>query len=176
MKIVYAECFRVLKTGRHYCVVIRDVTKERVTYPLHCNTISLMDQIGFNLEEMKYVLLLSHAHYDYVLIFRKGDPIGQWKMVDKYDEPFWDMRRMRDTMGDHPAAFITAIPRVLIGKLSKPGEMVLDPFGGTGSTAVACKSLNRDYIYMELNPEYSVIATDRLAKAKPGLNSFMGRD
>lgn len=42
------------------------------------------------------------------------------------------------------------------------GGVVLDPFMGSGTTAVACKELNRQYIGFELNPKFYEIANDRL--------------
>jgi len=39
---------------------------------------------------------------------------------------------------------------------------VLDPFIGSGTTAVACKELNRQFIGFELNPKFYEIANDRL--------------
>lgn len=45
---------------------------------------------------------------------------------------------------------------------TKEGDIVLDTFMGSGTTAVACKELNRHYIGFEINPEYHKIAIDRL--------------
>ena len=175
MEQVYSQCYRVLKPGRHACIVIRDITKQRVCYPLHCHTIKSMEKTGFILEDIKYVLLLAHAHYDFVLIFRKGEPLKPWKMTDKFDEPFWDMRKRTGKKFNHPAAFIEEIPKVLIDKYSERGEIVLDMFGGTGTTMVVASKMDRDSIYMELNPEYVNIAKKRLSEYV-GLNKFISED
>ena len=50
----------------------------------------------------------------------------------------------------------------MIEKSSNPGEICLDPFIGVGSTAVACRNLQRKYIGFEINQEYYDIATKRL--------------
>lgn len=47
---------------------------------------------------------------------------------------------------------------------SNEGDVVLDPFMGSGSTAVACKMLNRNYIGFEINREFCEIAKERLEK------------
>ena len=47
---------------------------------------------------------------------------------------------------------------------SKKGEVVLDCFMGSGTTGVACKNLGRDFIGIELNPEYFRIAKERIEK------------
>lgn len=61
-------------------------------------------------------------------------------------------------------------PLALIKRLvemgSAKGDLVLDPFVGSGTTAVAAKQLGRDYIGIELNPEYVKIAEERLAKTQ----------
>lgn len=46
---------------------------------------------------------------------------------------------------------------------TEPGDVVLDPFMGSGTTASAAKETGRNYIGFEINPEYHKIATDRLA-------------
>ena len=52
----------------------------------------------------------------------------------------------------------------IIKLLSKPNDIVLDPFIGSGTTAVACKELGRNYIGIEISPEYCKIANRRLAQ------------
>ena len=52
----------------------------------------------------------------------------------------------------------------LIEKSSKPNDIVLDPFLGSGTTAVACKELGRNYIGIEISPEYCKIAEKRLSQ------------
>ena len=45
---------------------------------------------------------------------------------------------------------------------SKEGQLVLDPFGGSGTTAVAAKSLNRNFITFEIDKRYYEISNQRL--------------
>ena len=52
---------------------------------------------------------------------------------------------------------------------SKENDLVLDCFLGSGTTAVACKKLNRRFIGIEISPEYCKIANDRL---KQGVLNF----
>ena len=51
----------------------------------------------------------------------------------------------------------------LISSFSRPGDLVLDPFAGSGSTAVAAALLDRRYLAIELDPTYYRIARDHLA-------------
>ena len=63
--------------------------------------------------------------------------------------------------GAHFATFPPALiePCILAG--SKPGDVVLDPFGGSGTTALVARSHGRRSIYIDLNPEYAALAVDR---------------
>jgi DNA modification methylase len=49
-----------------------------------------------------------------------------------------------------------------IEKLTKPGDLVLDPFMGSGTVAVACRMLNRNFIGFEINEDYCDIAERRI--------------
>ena len=57
--------------------------------------------------------------------------------------------------------------QILIG--SKENDLVFDPFMGSGTTAAACKELNRNFIGCEIEPEYCEIAENRLKKTIRGL-------
>ena len=50
----------------------------------------------------------------------------------------------------------------LIENSSRPGDLVLDPFLGSGTTAAACLELGRNYLGYEINPEYFGIAEKRI--------------
>ena len=53
----------------------------------------------------------------------------------------------------------------LVETLTNEGDLVLDCFMGSGTTGVACKNLGRDFIGIELNPEYFRIAEERIENA-----------
>ena len=57
-----------------------------------------------------------------------------------------------------PAKFIPHIPQILIKQFSKPGDVVLDPFTGSGTTLVEAKLLGRESIGTDINP-ISVLAS-----------------
>jgi site-specific DNA-methyltransferase (adenine-specific) len=67
---------------------------------------------------------------------------------------------------DHP----TQKPEKLLAKLilasSNRGDVVLDPFGGVGSTAVTAKKLGRHFVTIEREAEYCALALARLEKAE----------
>lgn len=62
----------------------------------------------------------------------------------------------------HPTIKPLPFIKNLIINSSQENQVVLDPFIGSGTTAVACKELNRQYIGFELNPKFYEIANDRL--------------
>lgn len=62
----------------------------------------------------------------------------------------------------HPAQFpITVIDRIIKAS-SYEGDLIIDPFLGSGTTAIAALSLNRQVIGFEIKPEYCEIATQRI--------------
>ena len=50
----------------------------------------------------------------------------------------------------------------LVSRLTEEGDLVLDPFLGSGTTAVACKHLKRNYIGIEISERYCEISRQRL--------------
>jgi site-specific DNA-methyltransferase (adenine-specific) len=65
----------------------------------------------------------------------------------------------------HPAIYPEYIIQELLKLLTKKGDVVLDPFIGSGTTAVACKKLGRNYIGIEINPDYCKYAEERINSA-----------
>ena len=62
----------------------------------------------------------------------------------------------------HPTEKPESLCTFLIEKSSNENDTVLDPFMGSGTTGVACKNLNRNFIGIELDPEYFKIAKERI--------------
>src|SRR2546421_12024682 len=58
----------------------------------------------------------------------------------------------------HPARFASQLPATLIGLLSKPGDSVLDPFAGSGTTLVEAQRLCRRSIGFDLSPIACLVA------------------
>ena len=64
----------------------------------------------------------------------------------------------------HPAMFPYELATDHIATWSNPGDLVLDPFSGSGTTAKAAKELGRRFLGLEINPEYCAIAERRIAQ------------
>jgi len=74
----------------------------------------------------------------------------------------WDMPGEMQRIFDHPAPFPEALARDHIISWSNEGDTVLDPFSGSGTTAKMAKHNGRNFIGIEVNPEYCEIAAERL--------------
>jgi DNA modification methylase len=61
----------------------------------------------------------------------------------------------------HPTMKPVQLCERLIANSTRPGEMVLDPFGGSGSTLIACENLDRRCLMLELDPRYCDVIRDR---------------
>ena len=68
-------------------------------------------------------------------------------------------------LGKHCAAFPVGLPLWAIGVYSREGDLVLDPFAGSGTTGVACAESGRRFILIEKNAEYCKYARKRLGLA-----------
>ena len=68
----------------------------------------------------------------------------------------------KDRIGDHPAPFPYEFARDMITTWTNEGDIVLDPFSGSGTTVDAARELGRKYIGIEVNPEYVEISQKRL--------------
>jgi DNA modification methylase len=63
---------------------------------------------------------------------------------------------------NHPGLTAEALVRKVLQHFTEPGDLICDPFMGTGTTAVAAKSMGRLYTGSELNPKYIEIGSQRL--------------
>ena len=67
-----------------------------------------------------------------------------------------------DIFYEHPSQKPIQLIKKIVEENSKEGDLILDPFLGSGTTAVACKHLKRNFIGIEISPEYCKIAEQRL--------------
>lgn len=91
--------------------------------------------------------------------FRDTHPSNIWTDISV---PFWSMPENTD----HP----TQKPEKLLAKIilasTNAGDLVLDPFAGSGTTAVAAKKLGRDFVAIEADEDYCLLAQKRLEMAE----------
>jgi len=93
---------------------------------------------------------------------KRANPSG--KLLDDV----WDIPRVCGTFKERIKGFPTQLPvellRRVVGCASDPGDLVIDPFSGSGTTGAACIGLDRRYLGIELSPEFARLSTDRLSK------------
>jgi DNA modification methylase len=80
-------------------------------------------------------------------------------------EFFYEKRDIRDK-NVHPAVFPIALPAKCISLFTHRGELVLDPFVGSGTTLVAAQDLSRNAVGFDLKKEYIEFANERLSSRK----------
>lgn len=101
---------------------------------------------------------------EYCLIFRKGKEMN--KKSENYDlRKTWYLEQINvkdKNMFEHPTIKPIELIKKLLLNHSYENEIVLDCFMGSGTTAVACKELNRNFIGFEIDKKYYEIACDRI--------------
>jgi DNA modification methylase len=116
----------------------------------------------------------------------KSTPAGSGiKANESFHAATWDLVETRNrrsvwTIPTHPfpeAHFATfppdlVKPCILAG--SRQGDVVLDPFGGSGTVGAVARNLGRDYVLIELSPAYMEMAEARIKRETAQLNAFTG--
>ncbi len=115
---------------------------------------------------------------EYILFLRKG---GQYRspstvqralsMLTREEMQGWTRSSWSDIKGEstrrgHPAPFPVELSERLIKMFSFAGDKVLDPFAGTGTTALAALSCGRSSISVDIEPKYIELARRRLLDAQ----------
>lgn len=98
---------------------------------------------------------------EYCLYFNRGTKLNDG--IEHKSKWFTSPLNLKDKLlFDHPTIKpIDLVKRHLL-HTTQENDIVLDPFIGSGTTAVACKELNRQYIGMEINPKWHEVAVKRL--------------
>ncbi|GAF86549.1 unnamed protein product, partial [marine sediment metagenome] len=184
LKTIFEECFRVLKDGRFLCVIVGQFTSGEKSYFIPAYITQLLEDIGFNYKrEHIWVKPLGiqgiwnrgttsflnqpyprntmiNIHHEHILIFQKGDKpevfYGRNPLsVSEVKEWCWSIWELTVShVKDHPAPFPETIVKRLIKMYSYEGEVVLDPFLGSGTTSKVAKALKRRSVGIEVSPEY----------------------
>lgn len=89
-----------------------------------------------------------------------------WTNIDAVARIFRKRPMNMDGGKVHPTQKPIALMKWIIEKYTKPGDTILDPFMGSGTTGVACVQTGRDFIGVEIDPTYFAIAERRIAEAQ----------
>jgi site-specific DNA-methyltransferase (adenine-specific) len=74
-------------------------------------------------------------------------------------------RGVHERTNSHPTVKPISLMKYLVTLITKEGQVILDPFMGSGSTGIAAKELKRGFVGIELSPEYLEIAKKRIGKS-----------
>ena len=177
---VWKECYRVLLSDGYLCINIGDATRSIANFfrlfPNHSKIIEYCESIGFNLIGQIFWkkptnkpnaflgsgFLPPNAYVtldcELILIFKKGEP-----KENEFISQIWEIPGTKQTVEERRVgAFPEKVPAQLIKMFSEPGDTVLDPFLGTGTTTKVAISLNRNSIGYEINESLIPIIKKKL--------------
>lgn len=110
------------------------------------------------------VMLRKPGGYRSTPMLQKALSMLQPSEMDSWMRPFWSDIRGASLRTGHPAPFPAELAERLIRMFSFAGDLVLDPFAGSGSTAVAAMRSGRSSISVEVEEKYLKLAAERLQR------------
>jgi len=190
---VWAEVYRVLVPGGRVCLNVANLGRKPYL-PLHAFFAEDMFKIGFLMRGEIIWNKASAAGtstawgswqsaknptlrdvHEYILVFSKqgysrapGDKASTISKEEflEYTKSVWSFGSESAKKIGHPAPYPVELPSRCIKLYTFEGDVVLDPFIGSGTTAVVAKMLNRHYVGYEVDKEYVELAGRRL-KSRP---------
>jgi len=189
---VFAETYRVLVPGGRACVNVANVGRKPYL-PLHSFLIDDLTRLGFLMRGEIIWNKASSAGpstawgswrspsnpslrdvHEYILVFCKESfsrsrpdrrpTIGREEFLE-LTKSVWTFSSESAKRIGHPAPFPIELPRRLIELYTYAGEVVLDPFAGSGSTCVAARQSGRHFVGYEKVEEYADLARARVSRA-----------
>lgn len=193
LKRVFTETYRVLVPGGRACINVANLGRKPYI-PLNSYLNDLMRGCGFlmrgevlwdkgssaspstawgtYLQARNPVLRDVH---EYILVFCKGsftrpNPENRASTIARdefleYTKSVWHFPAERARKIGHPAPFPVDLPYRLVQLYTFDGEVVLDPFAGSGTTCVAALKSGRRYVAYEIEKEYCKLAERRIQTA-----------
>ena len=196
LRRVWAEVYRVLVPGGRACVNVANLGR-RPYIPLHTFIIEDWLALGALMRgEIIWNKAASSAGstawgswtsaanptlrdvHEYILVFCKGtfrrkppEPRASTISTQEFLEltkSVWTFGTESARKVGHPAPFPVELPRRLIQLYTFEGDVVLDPFMGSGQTAIAAAQAGRHYVGYEISEEYAALAERRIAGSARG--------
>jgi len=157
------EGVKLLKRGGYMIIVVGTFPREGQHQELYIDALNICKEAGL-IAGVRRIRDLAGA--DYAVICRKG--VKAWKSVcGRVDKHIIDLQEWQDERNEeHPAPFSHALAEVMIAKYSKPGDVVVDPFMGSGTTILVAKCMGRKGIGIDLSEKYCEDARRHLADLK----------
>ena len=152
------ELYRILKSDSHCYIMTNDRNLQ--------NFLNVFTNIGFNFcklliwdKQNKITNQYYMNQVEYILFMYKG----RNKQINNCGTSnLLSVNNVKNKTHNHPTEKPVELMEILIKNSSNEGDLVLDPFVGVGSTPVACKNLNRNFIGCELDKNYFDTTMERL--------------
>ena len=115
-----------------------------------------------------------NSEYELIIAFDKSDCKGRQFRTANWERGTLSnvIRIGKNRENDHRAAFPLLLPRTLIHNFTNEGDIIADPFMGSGTTAIAAISEKRHFVGCELNKEYFDKAVRRIKAEQAQLSLF----
>jgi len=187
---VWKETHRVLVPGGRACINIANLGRKPYI-PLHSYIIEGMQEIGYLMRgeiiwnkaesaspSTAWGSWLSAANpvlrdiHEYILIFSKNTFSRKKKIKNntikkeeflEWTKSVWKFPAVSAKQIGHPAPFPEELPHRLIQLYSFKGDIILDPFVGSGTTCLAALRDKRNYVGYDTNPSYVKLAENRIS-------------
>lgn len=185
----FKETYRVLVNGGRACINVANLGRKPYI-PISDYISKIMKDIGFNMRgeiiwnkaasaspSTAWGSWLSAANpilrdiHEYILVFSKGEykrekgkkenTITKEQFMD-WTKSIWTMNAESARRIGHPAPFPEELPLRLIQLYSFKGDIILDPFMGSGTTAVSALKSDRKFVGYDINKEYIDLAMKRI--------------
>jgi len=156
------EFYRILKNGSHCYIMTNHVNLFEMLSEMQNAGFHFIKSLIWN-KGNKIMGRFYMSQFEYILFFRKGKAkqINNCGTSDILSIP---NRKNKDENGNnlHDTEKPVELMKILIENSSNSGDTVLDSFMGIGSTGVACKNINRNFIGIEIDEKYFNIAKKRI--------------
>jgi DNA modification methylase len=105
-----------------------------------------------------------NSQYEFIIVFQNSKPYNRafdFAGFERGTESnVWGIKKERNPY--IKAGFPMALVERILNNFTKPGDLILDPFMGSGTTGIVCQRLNRHFIGIELDKKYFEIAKNRI--------------
>lgn len=163
---ILSECYRVLKDNGFFITFFSTKYLPRL---FENNPFNYFWQIVLYCPEGSVKSPIGYTKFMSCFIFKKGKPkIIRWNKDLFIDTP-GKMVEPDEGYIDHPTPKPKHFIKEILRMFSRENDLILDPFIGSGSTAVACIQLNRRFIGFEIEEKYYNIALERIQWASETL-------
>ena len=109
-----------------------------------------------------------------ILVFETDYPISRQYRYANFDRgtlsDIWQIKRGKKKNKNHGAVFPEELVEMIINNFTNKGEIIYDPFMGTGTTAIVAKRLGRKFIGSEIGNEYYKFSNERLGQVQSKLD------